>query len=324
MTDQARAVQIPDGRIDVHVHALPPFYIEAVEASGHKASVSAGFPPWTPQDALAFMERNGIAFSINSISPPGVAFGDDAKARALARRCNDYLATLAAQYPQRFGGLGILPMPDVAGSLDEIDHALDVLQLDGIVLFASYGTAFLGDPVFDPVLERLNQAAATVFIHPNSHPASLTLGMQIPTFLVEFPLATTRVVANLIFSGALQRFPRIKFILAHNGGAIPFLSWRFAMAPLIDTRFDGFTQESVLAALRSFYFETAQAAGPAPMAALAEISDRSHWLFGSDWPYCPQSVTQAGEASLAASGFLADLAPDLFRQNALALFPRLK
>src|SRR4051812_45204380 len=100
-------MQIPDGRIEVHVHALPSFYIEAVQASGHKASVSAGFPPWTPQDALAFMERNGIAFSINSISPPGVAFGDDAKARAkartLARRSNDYLALLAVQHPLRFG-----------------------------------------------------------------------------------------------------------------------------------------------------------------------------------------------------------------------------
>jgi len=320
MTQPARAVRIPDGRIDVHVHALPSFYIEAVEASGHKASVSSGFPPWTPQDALAFMKRNGIAFSINSISPPGVTFGDDEKARTLANRCNDYLAALAAQYPQRFGGLGILPMPDVAGSLKEIDHALDVLHLDGIVLFASYGTAFLGDPVFDPVLERLNEAGAVVFIHPNSHPASLSLGMRIPTFLVEFPLATTRAVANLIFSGALQRFPKIRFILAHNGGAIPFLSWRFAMAPLIDARFADFTQESVLAALRGFYFESAQAAGPAPMAALAEVSDSSRWLFGSDWPYCPQGVTQAGEASLAAGGF----APDLFRRNALALFPRLQ
>lgn len=320
MTQQARTVRISDGHVDVHVHALPPFYIEAVEASGHKASVSSGFPPWTPQDALAFMERNGIAFSINSISPPGVAFGDAASARHLARRCNDYLATLAVQHPLRFGGLGILPMPDVAGSLNEIDHALDVLHLDGIVLFASYGTAFLGDPVFDPVLERLNEAGSVVFIHPNSHPASLSLGMRIPTFLVEFPLATTRVVANLIFSGALQRFPKIKFILAHNGGAIPFLSWRFAMAPLIDARFAGFTQDSVMGALRNFYFESAQAAGPAPMAALAEISDGSHWLFGSDWPYCPQSVTQAGETSLTARG----VAPDLFRQNALALFPRLQ
>jgi predicted TIM-barrel fold metal-dependent hydrolase len=307
------------GRIDVHVHAIPPFYTEAVTAAGHKASVSAGYPDWTPDSALAFMDRNNIDVSINSISPPGVHFGDDAKASTLARRCNDFLGQLCALYPTRFGALGILPLPSVKASLLEIDHIFGELKLDGAVLFASYGTAFIGDAVFDPVLESLNEVDAVVFIHPNSHPSSLALGMQIPTFLVEFPLATTRVVANLIFSGALERYPRIKFILAHNGGAIPYLSWRLAMAPLIDQRFHGFSQQGVLDALKRFYFESAQAAGPAPMAALAEISSPEHWLFGSDWPYCPESVTKAGDESLDASG----IATGAFRNNALRLFKRL-
>jgi predicted TIM-barrel fold metal-dependent hydrolase len=315
----SRDQPVPAGRIDVHAHALPAFYIDAVRESGHRASVSAGFPSWTTASALEFMDRNDIALSVNSISPPGVHFGDDTKAIRLARRCNDYLAELVTLHPTRFAALGILPMPNVKASLLEIDHIFGALNLGGVALFASYGSNFLGDAVFDPILERLNEADAVVFIHPNSHPSSLALGMQIPTFLVEFPLATTRAVANLIFSGALERFSKIKFILAHNGGAIPFLSWRLAMAPLIDQRFTGFSQGGVLSALRSFYFESAQAAGPAPMAALAEISQPDHWLFGSDWPYCPESVTAAGDDALQASR----IDPASFRSNALRLFSRL-
>ena len=309
--------KMPAGRIDVHTHAMPRFYSDAARDAGLKASISAGFPDWTPESAFEFMDRNNIDISINSISPPGVHFGNDAKAGALARRCNDFLAEMRAQYPKRFGALGILPLPDVKGALAEIDYVLDTLKLDGVSLFASYGTSFIGDPVFDPVLERLNAAAAVVFLHPNSHPSSLALGMQIPTFLVEYPLATTRAVANLIFSRALERFPNIKFILAHNGGAVPYLIWRFAMAPLVAERFNGFTQDGILAACRNFYFESAQAAGPAPMAALAEVSNSERWLFGSDWPYCPERVTAAGDAALAS-----DIA-EKFRENALRLFPRL-
>ena len=309
-------LEIPRGRIDVHAHAMPPIYVEAAESAGLRASIASGFPDWRLEGALEFMDRNDIAYTVNSISPPGVHFGDDAKARALARRCNDFLADVRAQRPTRFGALGVVPLPDVKGALLEIDYCLDVLRLDGLILFASYGGDFLGDPVFDPILERLSQARAIVFIHPNSHPTSLSLGMRIPTFLVEYPFATTRAVANLIFSGAMRRFPNIRIILAHNGGAIPFLSWRLAMGPLIDERLSHFTQDEVLAALAEFYYESAQAAGPAPMAALAKIAPSDKLLFGTDWPYCPESVTTAGDAALGAAA----TNDRLFRDNALRLF----
>ncbi len=308
------------GRIDVHAHVVPPFYVKAVEEAGFVASVSAGYPAWTPELAFDFMAQNDIGYAVNSISPPGVNFGDQVKAKALARRCNDYLAELMTRYPDKFGALGILALPNVDLALEEIDRVFDDLKLDGVALFASYGTTFLGDPAFDPILAALNDRDAVVFVHPNSHPSSLSLGMKLPTFLVEFPLATTRVAANLIFSGALQRFSRIKFILAHNGGAIPYLSWRMAMAPLIDERFKAYTPELVTDLVRSFYFESAQAAGPNVMAALGEAADPQRLLFGTDWPYCPPSVTAAGDAALNASP-VTDWAS--LQANAIRLFPRL-
>jgi len=267
------------------------------------------------------MEQNGIATTLNSISQPGVHYGDAAQARVLARRCNEFMADLAVRFPKKFGSFAALPLPDVDGALEEIAYALDVLHHDGVGLLASYGSSFLGDEQFEPVMALLNERRATVFIHPNYHPSSKSLGMKLPGFLVEFPIDTTRAVANLIFSGTIARFPHIRFILAHNGGALPYLAWRISLAPLIDQKFEKFTQEGILAAVRSFYFESAQAAGPAVMAGLAEVTEPDHLLFGSDWPYCPPAVTHVGDTILNApsTGVRAD---DIFRANALKLFPR--
>jgi predicted TIM-barrel fold metal-dependent hydrolase len=311
---------MPDRRIDVHAHIVPAFLVDAAGEAGFGASISSGFPKWSPEMALQFMDGNDIATTIASVSQPGVHYGDDLKARALARRCNELMADLASRHPKRFGAFAAVPMPDVKGALDEIAYALDVLRLDAVGLLASYGTSFLGDPKFDPVLELLNERRAIVFIHPNYHPSSKALGMDLPGFLIEFTFDTTRAVANLIFRGALERFPHIKFVLAHNGGVIPFLSWRMAMAPLIDKRFQSFSRAGIVAAIRSFYYDTAQCAGPAPIAAMKEIADPTRILMGTDWPYCPPSVTEAGDAALKAQG--ATFAADVFRNNAVRLFPR--
>jgi predicted TIM-barrel fold metal-dependent hydrolase len=310
-------------RIDVHAHIVPPFLTEAAKTAGFGASISAGFPAWTPELALDFMDANGIASTLNSVSQPGVHYGDDRNARALARRCNEFMAGLADRYASRFGSFATLPLPDVEGALAEIVYALDVLKLDGVGLLASYNNDFLGDAAFDPVLELLNERAAAVFIHPNYHPSSKKLAMKIPAFLVEFPIDTTRAVVNLIFSGSIEKFPNIKFILAHNGGTLPYLSWRVSLAPLIDRRFQSFSQASILQAIRSFYYESAQAAGPGPMSALAEVADPGRILFGTDWPYCPTSVTQAGDESLLAAATDDTGSERMFRSNALGLFPRL-
>ena len=309
-------------RIDVHAHIVPPFLVEAAQAAGFGTSISAGFPRWTAELALAFMDENGISTTLNSVSQPGVHYGDSVRAKTLARQCNDFMSALAARYPKRFGSFAAVPLPDVDASLAEIAYALDVLKLDGVGLLASYGTNFLGDAEFDPVLTLLNERQATVFIHPNYHPSSKSLGMKIPGFLVEFPTDTTRAVANLIFSGALEKFPNIKFILAHNGGALPYLSWRISLAPLIDKRFQSFTQAGILKAIRGFYYETAQAAGPGPLAALAEVADPDRVLLGTDWPYCPPTVTQVGDASLSSHTVKAITPEKVFRGNALKLFPR--
>lgn len=310
------------GRIDVHVHAIPEAFRDASHAAGQGATISGGFPIWSPEVQLAFMDRHDIAVSINSISQPGAWFGDDAAAAKLARVLNQEAADLIAAHPARFGAFAVLPLPAIDAALAEIDYALDVLHLDGVGLLASYQGIFLGDPRFDPVLAVLDARAATVLIHPAANPANKALSTNYPGFMAEFTLDTTRAVIHMIFSGVLERFPNIRFILSHAGGTIPFLSWRLSMAPLIDkTRFGNRTPEWVMQQVRYFWYDTAISAGAQTFAALDVVADPARVLFGSDWPYCPDAVATQMTTSMAACLSPARLA-DIERNNALALFPR--
>ncbi len=127
-------------------------------------------------------------------------------------------------------------MWDMREAVAEIDHALGALKHQGVCLFASYGEKFLGDPQFDPVLEALNARAAVVFVHPALHPSSRKLDLPWPGFMMEYVFDTTRAAVNLVFGGAIERFPRIRFVLAHAGGLMPYFAWRLSVSPMIDKR----------------------------------------------------------------------------------------
>ena len=308
-------------RIDVHFHLIPPFYREAVYAAGTGPALGK-YPDWTPQLALELMDAHGIEVALTSLAQPGVGFGSEASGEALARRCNDYAAELAARWPARFGAFATVPMRTTAGALAEIAYALDELRLDGVSLFASYGEKFLGDAVFDPILELLDARAAVVFVHPGLHPSSRGLALPWPAFMMEYLFDTTRAVVNLVFSGAIERFARIRFILPHAGGLVPYFSWRLAVSPLIDQRLPQLSRAEVEARLAHFWYDTALAPGEATFGALDKVAQPSRIVFGTDYPFANPRVIAAAIKTFE-SGFLAEARrADIDRRNALALFPR--
>lgn len=274
--------------IDVHHHCLPAFLVEAFAAAGRGPSLPT-FPRWLPELSLALLDQFAIDRAMLSMTVPGPHLGDDAEAGRLARRFNDYCADLSAR-ERRFGAFGTLPLPDIDGSLSELAHALDELRLDGIGLFASYGDRFLGDPLFDPVLAELHRRQATVFVHPMGHPSSRALNLKAPLWMLEYPIDTTRAAVNLMISGALDRFADIRFILAHAGGALPFLIPRLCAAATIDPRLSYMTEERVSGYAARFWYDTAQASGRASFAALSEVAQPDHILLGTDFPYCQEQA----------------------------------
>src|SRR5512143_3892572 len=167
----------PPHRIDVHHHLFPPAYRAAI------GNLAAGQPAWTPAQSVEEMDKGGIATSLLSVSSPGVWFGDVQEGRRLARIVNDYGAMTAKDHRGRFGLFAALPLPDIDGSLREIEYALDTLKADGLGIQTSYGDLWLGDAKFTPLYEALERRKAVVYVHPTDAPCCAQLSyMAAPVF----------------------------------------------------------------------------------------------------------------------------------------------
>jgi aminocarboxymuconate-semialdehyde decarboxylase len=148
--------------IDTHHHMLPDFFWQATE-NAHTPVGGLAPLQWSEEASISFMDDAGIDVAVLSLSTPGVHTGD------LARRCNEFSAELVHARPDRFGGFACLPLPDVDASLEELAYALDVLGLDGFVLFTNSNGVYLGDPVLETVFEELERRKTVVYVHPILH-----------------------------------------------------------------------------------------------------------------------------------------------------------
>ena len=314
---------LPPGLIDLHHHILPPAYMAEARdrvVAQYQGTLPAAVASWTPQEALAEMDRSGVATAIVSISTPGVWFGDKVAARRLARTCNEYAARLVRDHPGRFGFFAAVPLPDQEGALSEIDYALAALKADGIGLMTSYGDRWPGDPAFSEVFEEINRRKAVVYFHPTGPDCCRDLMSYVPYVVTELPHDTTRAITSLLFSGSLSRLRETRFIFSHAGGTMPMLAGRIARAARGREEIGRKLPNGVEWELRRLHYEIAGSANRPAMAALTNLVPMSQILFGTDYPYAPVRTTAEGMRDL---GMTDDDLKRIGRENALALFPRL-
>ncbi len=286
-------------RIDVHHHLFPPAFIAQLVGQGHYLSRGVA-RSWTPQTSIEDMDAAGVATAIVSITAPGFdALEGEALVR-VNRECNEYAACMAVDHPGRFGFFASLPLPDVAASLREITHALDVLKANGIGLLTSYRDRWLGDPVFAPVLDELHRRRAVVYVHPTAPDCCRNLLPGIPDWVIEIPADTTRTIASLLFSGAVARCSGIRFIFAHLGGILPLVADHLARAAEVDAALAAAVPAGVRATLRGFHYDTALRAHPAGLFAALQFTGVSQLLFGTD---APLRSSRAQLEGLLAYGF---------------------
>ena len=309
-------------RIDVHFHAIPPFYAEAVYEAGSGPAIGR-YPDWSPELALEIMDRFQVEVALTSLAQPGVQFCAPAAAKALAQRCNDYCAELNAKWPKRFGAFGTVSMWNMSDAVAEIERTLDTMKFAGISLFASYDGKFLGDPSFDPVMEALNVRDAVVFVHPGTHPTNKLIQLPWPGFMMEYLFDTTRAVVNLVFGGALERYPRIRFILPHAGGLIPYFSWRLSVSPMIDRRLNQMSQVRVFELLKRFWYDNALSPGEQTWGCLEHVASPEQIVFGTDWPFANARVTDVAMKTYEALDAVSPVQrAAIDRGNAVRLFPQ--
>jgi predicted TIM-barrel fold metal-dependent hydrolase len=305
-------------RIDVHNHLTPTSYAAEL---GPKHLLSAPVLNWTPAKDLEDMDAAGVATAITSLAPPGVWNGDDAIARSLARKCNDEAARLVADHKGRFGMFVNLPMPDVEGSLREIEYGLDTLKADGVAMYTSYGDKWLGDRAFDPVFDELNRRGAVVYTHPKSANCCKNVLANIPDSEIEYGTDTTRAITQLVFGGTTRRCPNVRMIFSHAGGSMPFLVERFvnlAKSPA----FASHLPQGFLAEATKLYYDTAQTSNAAAMSALLKVVPVSQILFGTDFPF--RTAADHVKGLKECGVFTPKNLRDIDRENALRLLPRFR
>jgi predicted TIM-barrel fold metal-dependent hydrolase len=301
-------------RIDAHAHVLPERYLASLRLPDGSA-----FPiPPAPLSALAgAMERHEIAAAVISTGPPGAFLGNQEQANERARVANEEIAALVRDASDRFAGLALLPLPDVEAALAELEHALDDLGLDGVILLTNVAGTYLGDPAWDDLFDELERRRAYVFVHPSFPPHALPL--EHPVWLYEFPHETTRAVTNLVYSGTLERCPNLRVQLAHLGGTAPFLAHRLASLAGREPALATAAPKGALAYLRGLYYDTGLANNAPSLAGTLEVTSVDHVVFGTDWPYA--DLPPAGDPAPDLA-WLADDRERVEGANVAALVPR--
>jgi len=309
--------------VDLHQHVIPDFYWEASSEDGNAAGGITP-PRWSLDAAIAYLDEAGIDVAVPSISTPGVHFGDDAAARTLARGVNEYLADLKRQRPDRFGGFASLPLPDVDGSLEQIEYAFDVLELDGVSMMTNADGSYLGDSRFDPIFAELQRRAALVFVHPTASPDPIAHTLGLPDSLLDYPVDTSRAIAKLHYSNTFARTPSIKYVFAHAGGTIPYVASRFAIVDQMNV-IPGAQQRGTFAdALPRLHWDTASAFSDPVLHMLRSVTGLGNVVFGTDYPYPHDAISIAGLRQIRNTAELDDgERRGVMGESAARLIPRL-
>jgi len=306
--------------VDFHHHFNPPFLVNA--AAGNRVGHHGGGLNWDIGYSLDDMDKAGIGRAV--ISPPtGFAERTDPAQRGpMIRKVNDYGAELVRDHPGRYVQLVYMPLPNVDVALKEIEYGFASLKVVGVGFATSYGDKYASDSTFAPVFEELNRRKAIAYFHPLAAACCTRVMPELAeeATLLEIPYDTARLMLGFLFSGAFRRYPDIKWVFSHSGGAVPMFAGRFNRL-LQTTDLSKVAPDGLNAEFRKLYYETANASSPPTMAALLKFAPLSQVLFGSDHPY----VSDVDNiADLKSCGLSARDMNAILYENAERLVPQLK
>jgi len=293
--------------VDFHNHYYPPEYLDALGPVGSTLSIThdkEGNPiVHYPGDynvmvrghrdiayRQAVLDEQGVTTQVISLTTPGTHVDPAPVATKLAAITNDAFARVARERNGRFVPLATLPLCDPAASAGELVRSIDKLGMPGAMLFSNVNGTGLDDQRFWPIYEAANDRDAVLMIHP-TYPVGVEAMREYWLMpLNGFLFDTTLAASKLVFSGVVQRYPRIRWVLGHLGGTIPYLAER------LDRGFRAFKEcrahidEPPTAYLkRHFWYDTVNfAAGPLKLA--IEFAGADHIVAGSDYPHMIGSI----------------------------------
>jgi aminocarboxymuconate-semialdehyde decarboxylase len=297
-------------KLDLHTHYYPESFFQKIRETPSEFSFDkdptgrtiikyrgARFfgitPPMTDANKrIEDMDRVGIDVEVVSLSTPNVYFADAQRQPEIARMVNDAYAELIAKHPARFKGFASIPMDAPDAALKELRRAIGELKLNGVILLSNIRGNPLTAPAYRPFFEEANRMKLCILLHPmipaNSEPfREYVLGP-----IIGFPFDTTLAVARMCYDGLLRDFPDIRWIIAHIGGAVPYLMER------MDNGFRDFAEcrakidQLPSVYLKRLYYDTVTfSAYTLNMA--RDLVGVDHLVMGSDYPHMLGSIDRA-------------------------------
>jgi len=288
-------------KIDVHTHILPetlpdpgPGFV-AIERDGpDRARMTIDGKLfrviekncWDPATRIAECDRDGVGVQVLSTVP--VMFGywaEPRRALALARTLNDHLAGVQASRPERFVGLGTIPMQDAGLAVAEMERCVRELGLPGVEIGTNVDGRNLDDPDLFPVFEAAQDLGAAVFVHPWDVVGRERMSRYWLSWLVGMPAETSLAICSLVFGGVLERLPRLRIAFAHGGGAFPGTFGRIAHG--FEVRPDLCAVDNAVPPREYLRRITVDALvhDPAMLRHLVELFGAERVALGSDYPF---------------------------------------
>jgi aminocarboxymuconate-semialdehyde decarboxylase len=287
--------------VDFHNHYYPPEYVHALSTSESVVKVTyddEGNPcVHYPGDYnilvpghrdIDYREQvlieHGVDTQVLTFTTPGVHVEPPAVAVRMAKQINDAFARVVRTRKGRFTSLATLPLNDPTASVNELERAMKELGMPGAMVFSNVNHVALADEVYEPLWKKADELAAVIYIHPTD-PAGVEAMLDYWLMpLVGFLMDTTLAAARLVFSGVVERHPRIRWVLTHMGGATPYLAERFdrGYRAFADCRKN--ITKPPTEYLKDFYYDTVNFNPDAVKFAIA-FAGVDHILAGSDYPH---------------------------------------
>tara|TARA_R110002126_G_scaffold5453_51_gene29000 strand:- start:2551 stop:3516 length:966 start_codon:yes stop_codon:yes gene_type:complete len=287
--------------IDIHAHIVDPVYMArlrdvlSLEAQhtddGKTLYRHDGYTiAWERPDMydidhrLREMDRKGIDIRVLSLSTPNVYCWPEGGQVGVTRDINDALAVLCRSHPDRFVGLGSLPLVDVEASLAELDRCVGELGMKGVMIGSNIDGVALNDPKFEPLWARLNELRLPVYEHPMFPKDTTGLGEFELPLRVGLIFDTTLVAARLIYGGVFERYPDFPYIMGHTGGALLMLLARLDNGYRLFPDCREFISKPPSEYARKLYYDTCAFDPEALMFAYRQVG-AGQMLFGTDDPF---------------------------------------
>jgi predicted TIM-barrel fold metal-dependent hydrolase len=274
-------------RIDVQAHYWTEDYLDLLVDLGKADAVAArglGAGGGAELDArLRLMDRAGVQMQVLSACPQSPYGGDREKAAKAARFVNDQYAGLAEGHPGRFAAFAALPMPHLDESIAEMRRALDELGMAGIAMNTTVLGRALVEPDLQPVFAELDSRSAVLYLHPAGNNArSPLIGDYHLTWMVGAPVEDTISIMQLVTHGIPTRYPNVKIINSHLGGALPMLLQR------ADDQYQWEapdTPEPPSVAARRMWYDTVGHGHVPALRCAIDSFGAGRLLLGTDFPY---------------------------------------